>query len=107
MAPLTARIAATGLETRMLRIVPIPSALGRLAMSLALATTPAIATAAPDLFDEFSTLDTSDNGLVTPTEFQAYARKLFDELDADADGKLTVDEIMASEAKFNRYVSTT
>jgi Ca2+-binding EF-hand superfamily protein len=32
---------------------------------------------------------------------------LFDEIDADADEKLSVDEIIASEAKFNRYVATT
>src|SRR5688572_9394973 len=91
----------------MLRIVPYPSAHVRLVMRLALATISAIATAAPDLFDEFGTLDTSVNGLVSPTEFQAHARKLFDQIDSDADEKLTVDEIMASEAKFNRYLSTT
>jgi len=87
-------------------IVPIRFSLGRLAISLALATAPAIAAAEPDLFDEFGTLDTSGNGLVTPAEFQAHLGNSFDEIDAAADGQLTAGEIKASEARFKRYVTT-
>jgi hypothetical protein len=53
---------------------------------------------------EFDLIDTNDDGRVSSSEHEVYARKLFDEIDRDGDDKLTVDEIMASESKFVRHV---
>ncbi len=55
---------------------------------------------------EFDSIDTNDDGRVSSSEFEVYTRKIFDEMDVDADDELTNREIMASEAKFNRYVFT-
>ena len=78
-----------------------------LVTSLAITLASAIASAAPNLFDEFNTIDTNDDGLVSSSEYEVYTRTLFDQMDSDADDKLTSAEIMASEARFNRYVFTT
>jgi hypothetical protein len=53
---------------------------------------------------EFDTVDTNDDGRVSSSEHEVYARTLFDEMDADGDDKLSSAEIMASETKFTRHV---
>ena len=65
----------------------------------------AIAATRPALVVEFRHIDTNEDGRVSSSEHEVYARKLFDEMDADIDYKLTVAEIMASESKFFRHVS--
>ncbi len=75
---------------------------------LAIAATPA-ATAtpvtSPALLAEFKRIDTNEDGRVSSSEHEVYARKLFDEMDANVDYKLTIAEIMASGPKFFRHVS--
>ncbi len=56
---------------------------------------------------EFAIVDTNDDGRVSSSEHEVYARKVYDEIDANADDKLTVAEIMANEEKFLRHVFTT
>lgn len=56
---------------------------------------------------EFEVVDTNDDGRVSSSEHEVYARKVYDEIDANADDKLTVAEIMANEEKFLRHVFTT
>jgi hypothetical protein len=53
---------------------------------------------------EFDVIDSNDDGRVSSSEHEVYARRLFDEMDANADDKLTVEEIMANETKFVRHV---
>jgi hypothetical protein len=65
-----------------------------------------LATTAPTAA-EYETIDTNDDGRVSSSEHEVYARKLFDEIDTDGDDKLTSAEIMASEVKFTRHVFTT
>ena len=65
----------------------------------------ALVAARPALVAEFKHIDTNEDGRVSSSEHEVYARKLFDEMDADIDYKLTVAEIMASEPKFFRHVS--
>lgn len=60
---------------------------------------------AVSLAAEFKHIDTNEDGRVSSSEHEVYARKLFDEIDADVDYKLTVAEIMASQSKFFRHVS--
>jgi hypothetical protein len=66
-----------------------------------------VAAAAPNATAEFEFIDTNDDGRVSSSEYEVYARKLFDEMDTDLDDKLTRAEIMAAETKFNRHVFTT
>ena len=76
--------------------------------ALLLAATAATATAtaaSPALLAEFKRIDTNEDGRVSSSEHEVYARKLFDEMDADADYKLSIAEIMASGPKFFRHVS--
>jgi hypothetical protein len=56
---------------------------------------------------EFNLVDTNDDGRVSSGEHEVYARQLFDQMDANGDDKLTVEEIMANERKFVRHVFTT
>jgi hypothetical protein len=56
---------------------------------------------------EFDLIDTNDDGRVSSGEHEVYARLLFDQMDANGDDKLTVEEIMANERKFVRHVFTT
>lgn len=57
---------------------------------------------------EFDFVDSNDDGRVSSSEHETYARQLFDEMDEDPDDdKLTVAEIMANESKFVRHVFTT
>ena len=65
----------------------------------------AIAATSASLVAEFKHIDTNEDGRVSSSEHEVYARKLFDEIDADVDYKLTVAEIMASQSKFFRHVS--
>ena len=55
---------------------------------------------------EFDAIDTNDDGRVSSSEHEVYARKLFDEMDTDGDYKLSVAEIMVDESKFTRHVYT-
>ncbi|MEO6103556.1 MAG: hypothetical protein ABIP44_07960 [Pseudoxanthomonas sp.] len=64
----------------------------------------AITATAPALLAEFKRVDTNEDGRVSSSEHEVYARKMFDELDSNGDYKLSVAEIMASEAKFFRHV---
>lgn len=76
--------------------------------ALALASAPALATAAyinPAV--EFDGIDTNDDGRVSSSEYEVHTRKVFDRMDGNADDKLTSAEIMAAEAEFNRHVFTT
>ncbi len=76
--------------------------------ALFLAATAATATAtaaSPALLAEFKRIDTNEDGRVSSSEHEVYARKLFDEMDADVDYKLSIAEIMASGPKFFRHVS--
>jgi hypothetical protein len=54
---------------------------------------------------EFRRIDTNEDGRVSSSEHEVYARALFDELDGDVDYKLTVAEIQAAPGKFFRHVS--
>lgn len=77
---------------------------------VAMATLPtllllAITATGASLAAEFKHIDTNEDGRVSSSEHEVYARKLFDEIDADVDYKLTVAEIMASQSKFFRHVS--
>lgn len=54
---------------------------------------------------EYDLIDTNDDGRVSSSEHEVYARKLFDEIDLDGDYKLTVAEITAARSKFFRHVS--
>lgn len=65
----------------------------------------AIVATKPALVAEFRQIDTNDDGLVSSSEHEVYARKLFNEMDANIDYNLTVAEIMVSESKFFRHVS--
>jgi len=57
---------------------------------------------------EFALIDTNDDGRVSSSEHEVYARQIFDEIDGEpGDDKLTVAEIMADESKFTRHVFTT
>jgi Ca2+-binding EF-hand superfamily protein len=56
---------------------------------------------------EFEYIDTNDDGRVSSSEHEVYARKLFDQMDTDGDYKLSVAEILADESKFTRHVFTT
>ena len=56
---------------------------------------------------EFALIDTNDDGRVSSSEHEVYARKLFDEMDTDNDDRLTSGEIMASERKFTRHIFST
>jgi hypothetical protein len=53
---------------------------------------------------EFDFVDTNDDGRVSSSEHEVYARKLFDEMDTDGNDKLTQTEIQAAEPKFSRHV---
>jgi hypothetical protein len=61
--------------------------------------------AAAALAAEFKRIDTNEDGRVSSSEHEVYARVVFDALDRDVDYKLTVAEIMAAPAKFLRHVS--
>lgn len=74
-------------------------------MLLAGAATTAPAPTTPALLAEFKRIDTNEDGRVSSSEHEVYARKLFDELDADIDYRLTLAEITASPDKFYRHVS--
>jgi len=54
---------------------------------------------------EFNRIDTNEDGRVSSSEHEVYARSLFDKLDTNVDYKLTVDEIMATPKRFFRHVS--
>jgi hypothetical protein len=57
---------------------------------------------------EFDYIDSNDDGYVSSSEHEVYARQLFDEMDGEpGDDKLTVAEIMADPPKFFRHVFTT
>jgi hypothetical protein len=56
---------------------------------------------------EYDFVDTNDDGYVSSSEHEVYARKLFDQMDADGDYKLSVAEIMADPPKFFRHVFST
>jgi Ca2+-binding EF-hand superfamily protein len=65
----------------------------------------ALAANAASLAAEFKRIDTNEDGRVSSSEHEVYARTLFDQMDADVDYKLTVAEIMAAPDKFFRHVS--
>lgn len=76
--------------------------------SMLLGAMPAICTAAiPNPTVEFDRIDSNEDRRVSSSEYEVYTRAQFDAIDSNADDKLTSAEIMASEAKFNRYVFTT
>jgi hypothetical protein len=54
---------------------------------------------------EFNRIDTNEDGRVSSSEHEVYARALFDRLDSNIDYKLTVAEIMATPKRFFRHVS--
>ena len=56
---------------------------------------------------EYDAIDTNDDGYVSSSEHEVYVRRLFDEMDADGDYKLSVAEIMADPPKFFRNVFST
>ena len=56
---------------------------------------------------EYDFIDTNDDGYVSSSEHEVYARKLFMEMDANGDYKLSTAEIMADPPKFFRHVFTT
>jgi hypothetical protein len=56
---------------------------------------------------EFDFIDSNDDGRISSGEHEVYARLIFDQMDANGDDKLTVEEIMADEQKFVRHVFTT
>ena len=57
---------------------------------------------------EYDFIDTNDDGRVSSSEHEVYARLVFDQIDGKpGDDKLTVAEIMANEVKFVRHVFTT
>ena len=57
---------------------------------------------------EYDFVDTNDDGRVSSSEHEVYARLVFDEIDGKpGDDKLTVAEIMANELKFVRHIFTT
>jgi hypothetical protein len=70
------------------------------------ATGPAVAAApSPARVAEFNRIDTNEDGRVSSSEHEVYARQLFDRMDRDVDYKLTVAEIMATPKRFFRHVS--
>lgn len=87
-------------------LAAVPRAL--LALALACSVAP-VTGAAADLATaaEFAIVDTNDDGRISSGEHEVYARRIFDEIDTDADDKLTRAEIMANETKFIRHVFTT
>jgi hypothetical protein len=85
---------------------PAARALAALVLACACAFAPPVA--ALDTAAEFATVDTNDDGRISSGEHEVYARRLFDEIDADPDDdKLTRAEIMANESMFIRHVFTT
>ena len=57
---------------------------------------------------EYDFIDTNDDGRISSSEHEVYARLVFDEIDGKpGDDKLTVAEIMANEVKFVRHIFTT
>jgi hypothetical protein len=75
------------------------------AATLALASSTALAAGTTA---EFEFIDSNDDGRMSSSEHEVYARMLFDQMDEDPDDdKLTVAEIMANEEKFVRHVFTT
>lgn len=75
---------------------------------LAIATCLALMAIAPaSAAGEFEFVDTNDDLRISSGEHEVYARIIFDEIDVNADDKLTVKEILAAESKFVRHVFTT
>jgi hypothetical protein len=60
--------------------------------------------AAPPPSAEFDAIDTNDDGRISSSEHEVYARQLFGEMDRDGDYKLTTDEITAAGPKFTRHI---
>jgi Ca2+-binding EF-hand superfamily protein len=94
---------------RLIRL-PVSRAVAAYPASLLLALGMALApTAGAQAVDpEFASFDRNGDGRIAPGEFEDCTHELFDAMDDDPDDdKLTVAEVMRSEARFLRYVFTT
>ena len=54
---------------------------------------------------EFQRMDSNNDGVVSSSEHEVYARKMFDVIDTNHDDKVTADELTASEGKVSRHAS--
>jgi len=78
------------------------------ALLLAIAAASAAALAAPAAFastGEFAQMDSNNDGVVSSSEHEVYARKMFDLVDRNHDDKITVEELDAAEGKVSRHAS--
>ena len=65
----------------------------------------ATAALASTILIEFNLIDTNEDGRISSSEHEVYARVLFNQMDINVDYKLSVAEIKSSEAKFLRHVT--
>jgi Ca2+-binding EF-hand superfamily protein len=78
------------------------------ALLLAIAAASVAALAAPTAFanpGEFAQMDANNDGAVSSSEHEVYARKMFDAIDTNHDDKVTADELDAAEGKVSRHAS--
>jgi Ca2+-binding EF-hand superfamily protein len=66
--------------------------------------------AAPSAFanphaSEFASMDSNKDGVVSSSEHEVYARRMFDSIDTNHDDKVTADELNAAEGKVSRHAS--
>ena len=80
-----------------------------LALALAAAGAGLLATAAPALAHknatEFQRMDANNDGVVSSSEHEMYARKAFDTIDTNHDDNITADELDAAEGKVSRHAT--
>ena len=74
---------------------------------LAIAATAAALAAPAALADpgtgEFGRMDSNNDGVVSSSEHEDYARRMFDLVDSNHDDKITTDELDAAEGKVTRH----
>ena len=54
---------------------------------------------------EFASMDSNGDGVVSSSEHEVYARRMFDIIDTNHDDKVTADELTAAEGKVSRHAS--
>ena len=54
---------------------------------------------------EFASMDSNKDGVVSSSEHEVYARRMFDIIDTNHDDKVTADELTAAEGKVSRHAS--
>jgi len=81
-----------------------------ISVAFAIAASSAALLAAPSAFaaqnaTEFQRMDGNNDGVVSSSEHEAYARKAFNAIDSNHDDNVTADELDAAEGKVSRHAS--